>query len=144
MIYNKLNMMLESFWKSDKVVMPGTIESKYVEVYRDPSSTELDQIYSDENGYGGVRIGIDGLGRIYTWIDSVDHFTIEKNFNLTFIGRFMHNKNDNIIYVSSGYVNEEMSFKRIPERLIKKMLTIFEDIKYIKTSTKHDILYEVK
>jgi hypothetical protein len=141
-INKKLSLLLETYVTGSSITgFNGT--KHYIEIFKDPNSQELEGIYKDELGDGGCRIGINKLGVIYCWSDTIEHDRIEKELNTKFVnGKFIYpSKYSTFIVISSGYDDDKEAFNKFDVKCVKKLLSIFDRVQVIKDNN-FSILYD--
>jgi hypothetical protein len=97
-----------------------------VPFYKNPYSGEIEDILK-ESEFDGVRIGVDKVGNIYAWDDSVVHEDVEKLKNIKFVLKLQFTKNNPSLIIST-YNNrkdfEKYWTKQVAFR-IKNMLPVY-------------------
>jgi len=131
----------EEFWKSKKKFdyLPKT--DGYIEIFRNPTSSELDDLYKIAYD-NGVRLGVDNKNVLYAWVEDVLHAEIEKLFNLKFMVKFEYTKGRDILYLSTGEKGEH--FKKLSKKILDRMSNIMDFKKIEMVSKPYTVLYERK
>jgi hypothetical protein len=119
MKYNEKKLVLEKIHDGDSIRIGNT--NKYVEVFKDPTSSELFECIDNY----GARLGFDSSLNLYSWESSIMHYDISNTFNITFIARLIFNKASNTIEFS-GYGINKLTTKFINENIdtIKEKLKV--------------------
>lgn len=131
----------EEFWKSKKKYDYLPHMDGHIEVFRNPTSSELDDLYKIAYD-NGVRLGIDKNNVLYTWVEDVLHDEIEKLFNLKFMIKFEYTKGRDTLYLSSG--EKGVHFKNVKKKTLDRMCNIMDFKKIEMVSKPYTVLYERK